>query len=144
MMTYTYLTTLNEEVARLQAENDKDNALHDETKITRYHAGKNDYCNDKLFKRQRIFKNFMLNDLMEYVQECIRDEDSCDPWAVYRNGSAKKLANLDRKLFWEHPNMKMADGLSQRDIDKQQAMLVFNRIRKIPMDIQRLITGKYL
>jgi len=124
--------------ARLEAKK------QEKTRLTRYHTTKNEYCKSKTFKRQRITKNSMVKYFKEFTEECIEDKDAGDPWSLYVKGTANKWAKLDRKLYWEHPGMKMADGLSQRDIDKQQAMLVFNRIRKIPVDIDRLITGKYL
>jgi hypothetical protein len=150
----------NQQLINQNAEEDSQRPVLHKTRVTKYHNTKNKYYKSSTFKRQRKAKNYLIKDFRAFVAEVIEERDAFDPWSLYVERSnkkwskldrklyyertAKKWSKLDRKLYWEHPDIVMTDGLSQRDIDKKQAMLVFNRIRKIPMDIERLITSKYL
>ncbi len=124
--------------ARLQAKK------LEKTRLTQYHTTANKYCKSKTFKRQRITKNAMVKHFKEFVEEVIQDQDAGDPWSIYVNGTAKKWSKLDRKLYWMHPSIKMADDLSIRDIEKKRGMTVLNKINKLCPDIERYIIGQFL
>jgi hypothetical protein len=150
----------NQLLADANAEEDSQRPVLHKTRMTKYHNAKNKYYKSSTFKRQRKAKNYLIKQFRGFVDEVIQEGDSIDPWSLYVERSTKKLskldrklyyertakkwAKLDRKLYWEHPHIKMADGLSQRDIDKKHAMMVFNRLRKIPYDVERFITQQYL
>jgi len=91
----------------------------------------------------------MVQDFKEFVQEVIEEQDAIDPWSMYHSNSTsdkttKKWSNLDRKLYWEHPNIRMADDLTTRDIEKKRGMTVLNKIKKLCPDIERYIISQFL